>query len=74
MTIMTKTSLSQSSERGAHLLTTFQRLHRQGIYLGALFADLETLVDLVRRNYHDTVQICYDQISRIDRERLRLLW
>lgn len=55
MTIMTKTSLPQSGERGAHLLTTFQRLHRQGVDFGALFADVKTLIHLVRGNHHDTV-------------------
>ena len=40
--VMTNTSLSQSSERHAHLLAALQRLYRQCVDFGAFFADFET--------------------------------
>jgi len=74
MPIMTTKSLSQSSKRGAHLLAGFQCLNGQLVDLGPLFADLNTLIYLVRRNHNYTIQICHDEVSRIDREWLVLFW
>jgi hypothetical protein len=74
MPIMTKKSLSQSSKRSAHLLAGLQCLHSQLVDLSPLFADLNTLIYLVGRNHNYAIQICDDEVSRVDREWLCLLW
>jgi hypothetical protein len=74
MPIMTrKQSLPQSRERGAHLLTSFQRFYCQSVNLSPLFTNRKTLINLVGRNNNHTVQVRQDQISRADSERLALL-
>ena len=72
MPIMTTKSLSQSSKRGAHLLTGLQCLHSQLVDLGPLFADLNTLIYLVGRDHNYAVQIGHDEVSGVDREWLCL--
>lgn len=74
MAIMTTTSLSQSSKRGTHLLPSLQRLHSQFIDFGPLFANLDKLIDFAGRNHDYTVQICHNEVTRVDREWLRLFW
>ena len=71
---MTTESLSQSSKGGTHLFAGLQCLHSQLVDLGPLFADLNALVYLVGRNYYYAIQIRDNQVSRVDRERLCLLW
>lgn len=71
---MNPTSLPQTSQCGAHFLTILQRLHRQLVDLCPLFTQFEALVYFVWRNHHHAVQICNNEVSRIDREWLCLLW
>ena len=71
---MNLTLLSQTSEGGAHFLAVLQSLHRQLVNLATLFAELKTLVDLVGRNNHYAIYVCNNEISRVDCERLCLLW
>lgn len=74
MPIITSKSLSQSSERGAHLLACLQCLHSQLVDLGTLFADLNALVYLVGRDHNNAIQICDDKVTGVDFEWLCLLW
>jgi hypothetical protein len=74
MAIMTTTSLSQPSKRGTHLFSGLQRLHSQCIDLSPLLADLDKLIDFAGRNHDYAIQICHNEVSRVNREWLRLLW
>ena len=73
MAFMTIASLSQSSKCGAHFLASLQCLYGQLVDPGAFFADLHAFINFVGRNHYYTIQICHDEVSGVDRERLGLL-